>query len=156
MLVAPAITPVNVKLALVCPSGTVIDVGTFAVALFALVSVTSKPPTGAGSDKISGTDRLKPGATNAPVGRLIETGRTLTKVLPVVNSLAVAVIEAVPNAFVAKVKVAELEPLGIIKEAGTVAIPLSLLLKITLSPESPAGTLEVIATDAERSTPKFN
>ena len=57
MLAAPAVTPVSVKLAPVCPSGTVNDAGTVAVALFALVSVTSKPPAGAGSDRISGTER---------------------------------------------------------------------------------------------------
>ena len=80
----------------------------------------------------------------------------MTKVLPVVNSLAVAVIEAVPSALVVNVKVAELEPLGMSKEAGTVAMLVSLLLKAIISPESPAGTLEVIVTGAERSTPKFN
>lgn len=156
MLVAPAATPVSVKLALVCPSGTVIDAGTVAVALFALVSVTTKPPAGAGSDRVKGTERAKPGATNTPVGRFKDTGRTLTKALPVANSLAVAVIEAVPSAFVVKVKAAELDPEGITKVAGTVAILVSLLFKETLIPDASDGTLELIVTDAVRPTPKVS
>ena len=154
IVVAPAATPVKLKLALVWPSGTVIEDGTVAVAVLALTSVTTNPPVGAGSDRVSGTERDKPGATNTPVGRFKDTGRTVTVVLPGAYSLAVAVIEADPMATVVKVKVAELDPAGIVNVAGTVAMLALLLAKVMFSPDDPAGTLDWRVTGAVRPTPK--
>ena len=66
--VAPAATPVRVKLELLCPAGTVIDSVTFAAAGLLLVNVITSPPAGAGSDKVMGMDRTRPGVTTALAG----------------------------------------------------------------------------------------
>jgi hypothetical protein len=110
----PAATPVRVKLAEVCPAGTVIDAGTVALAVLELVSVTTRPPVGAGSDKVNGIERVKPGVTRAPAGRFNEMGRTVTATDPVTNPSACAWTVALPMATVVNVVVIELAPAGIV------------------------------------------
>ena len=51
-------------------------------------------------------------------------------------------MEAVPKATVVTVKVSELDPDGMVREAGTVALPVLVLLKLTVSPDALAGTLD--------------
>lgn len=130
--------------------------GTVALVVSLLIKVTTRPPAGAGSDRVSGTERVKPGATNAPVGRFKDVARTVNAALPVTNSLAVAVMVALPTATVDNVKVAELAPAGRVIDAGTVATPVLLLFKVTFRPELPAGTLDCTVTAVVRPIPKVN
>ena len=77
-------------MALTCPSAMVIVAGTVTFAVLLLANVKTKPPTGAGSDKVIGIERVNPGAIKAAGGKLIEVGRTVTLAVPETNSVACA------------------------------------------------------------------
>lgn len=137
----------TVNVALVDPAGTVTLAGTVKALVLLLVSVTTKPPVGAGALIVTVPVTLVP---TLPVVGLTETAKAAGGVtvnvavfeLPVTVAVIVAVVDALTE-LVVTVAVTDVAPAGTVTVAGTLAEPL-LLERATDTPPVPAAALSVI------------
>jgi hypothetical protein len=115
---------------------------TFEVSL--LISVTVKPPAGAGVDRVTGNARVWPSSSVVVAGTLIAPplGRTVTMAVALVMPVALAVINTGTPATVAAipvtVTVAVVAPAAKVTLGGTVALVVSLETRLTAKPPTGA------------------
>jgi hypothetical protein len=122
---------VTLKLAVADPAGTVTLAAVVATAVFELVSVTTRPPEGAGPDSVTvPVDETPPGTAGGESETSVGTGeltasRPLTVVVPTLATIDAFLDEA--TATVATAMSAELALCGTETLAGTVATDGSVL-----------------------------
>ena len=129
---------VIVKVAVVLPAATVMDVGTVAVEVLLLDSVTTVPPVGADPDRVTVACDVIPPVTEVGLKpKELNAGGATVNIAVFDAPLKVAVMVTdveEETAKVVKVKVAVVLPAGIVMEAGTVAAEVLLLDNATTIP----------------------
>ena len=142
------------------PAGIVVCAGTMATALL-LVSVTSRPPAGAGAESVTVPITCDPPTVDVDDSDSFCSDRRPTASVAVrVASAYVAVMMATPVTEVAAVctsNAPEVDPEAIVMDAGAVASEMSLLDSVTTAPSEGAAAVNAIvavtvfppATDAE-------
>ena len=137
----------TVKICDASPAGIVVRAGTMAAALL-LASVTSRPPAGAGAERVTVPITCAPATIDADDSDSFCSVRRPTVSLAVlVASVYVAVITATPVTEVAAVwtsNVPEVDPEAIVMDAGSVASEVSLLDSVTTAPSEGAAAVNVI------------
>ena len=146
--VAVCVSVVMVTVAVFAPAATVTDAGTVAAAVVALDIVTTTPPAGAATERVTVATELVPPLTDVGFSVNVETeiaGLTV-RIAVLETPLYVAVIvvvAAVVSAFPVMTKVAEVAPAGIVTFTGTVAPAVLLDAKITMAPPDGAADVNV-------------
>lgn len=120
-----------------------------------LEKVIVMPPVGARPDRLTATLPDCPGATvTVPLWRLIRLFVIVRLVVAFWKPEALTVRMTVPVAMPFTANTAVVPPCGIVMEAGeTVAIVVSLLASVTVTPFTPAGLASVTAALKLRPTP---
>jgi len=117
------------NVAVVAPARTVTVAGTVPTAVLLEERATTKPPVGAALESVTvPTDGVPPVTLVGMKARLLRTGAVMARgafaVAPYADAEMLAVTLA-PTATVVMVNVAELDPAGMLTDAGTVAFALS-------------------------------
>ena len=147
---SPVTDVVAEKIAVVAFAGTVTDAGTLTSG-FALINVTTVPPTGAGDCNVTIPGVESPPVTLAGVNVTVRiTGAAITSVPDLVTPLSVARIAALTfaaTAFVVTVTAAFTAPAGIVTFAGTVASAMDELTSTTTPPAGAGVSMVIVAVD---------